>query len=57
MESTHGLLKKYWGYSAFLPHQQEIIKSILDGRDTLAVMQRGAENLSVTSFLPYTSVA
>ena len=35
------LLKKYWGYSCFLPHQQEIIGSVLDGRDTLAVMATG----------------
>ncbi len=41
MESTLGLLKKYWGYSCFLPHQQEIIASVLEGRDTLAVMATG----------------
>jgi ATP-dependent DNA helicase RecQ len=41
MESTHDLLKKHWGYSCFLPHQQEIITSILEGRDTLAVMATG----------------
>ena len=41
MESTRDLLKKYWGYSCFLPHQQEIIGSVLDGRDTLAVMATG----------------
>jgi ATP-dependent DNA helicase RecQ len=41
MENTRDLLKKYWGYSCFLPHQQEIIGSILDGRDTLAVMATG----------------
>ena len=41
MESTHDILKKYWGYSCFLPHQQEIIGAVLDGRDTLAVMATG----------------
>jgi ATP-dependent DNA helicase RecQ len=41
MENTHDLLKKYWGYSCFLPHQQEIIGSVLEGRDTLAVMATG----------------
>jgi ATP-dependent DNA helicase RecQ len=41
MESTLALLKKYWGYSCFLPHQQDIIGSILGGRDTLAVMATG----------------
>jgi ATP-dependent DNA helicase RecQ len=41
MEPPLDLLKKYWGYSCFLPHQQEIIGSVLDGRDTLAVMATG----------------
>lgn len=40
-KSTRDLLKKYWGYSCFLPHQQEIIGSVLDGRDTLVVMATG----------------
>ncbi|HSA38460.1 MAG TPA: RecQ family ATP-dependent DNA helicase [Methanoregula sp.] len=40
-ENTRALLKKYWGYSGFLPHQEEIIGSVLDGRDTLAVMATG----------------
>jgi ATP-dependent DNA helicase RecQ len=41
MEKARALLKKYWGYFSFLPHQQEIIGSILDGHDTLAVMATG----------------
>lgn len=41
MDRIHDLLKKYWGYSCFLPHQQDIISSILDSRDTLAVMATG----------------
>ncbi len=41
MENAHDLLKKYWGYSWFLPHQKDIIGSILGGRDTLAVMATG----------------
>ena len=41
MESVKGLLKKHWGYSSFLPYQQEIIGAILEGRDTLAVMATG----------------
>ncbi len=35
------LLKKYWGYSSFLPHQKEIIESLLQGQDTLALMATG----------------
>jgi ATP-dependent DNA helicase RecQ len=40
-QGVTSLLKKYWGYSGFLPHQQEIIGSVLGGRDTLAVMATG----------------
>jgi ATP-dependent DNA helicase RecQ len=41
MVLTSELLQTYWGFSAFLPHQEEIIGSILDGRDTLAIMATG----------------
>lgn len=41
MNQTDELLKKYWGYSAFLPHQKEIIGSILNGNDTIAIMATG----------------
>ena len=36
------LLKKYWGYDAFRPLQQEIINSVLEGKDTLALLPTGA---------------
>ncbi|MEJ7672024.1 MAG: DEAD/DEAH box helicase [Chitinophagaceae bacterium] len=36
------LLKNYWGYDAFRPLQQEIINSVLDGKDTLALLPTGA---------------
>lgn len=41
MDPVDALLKKYWGYTSFLPHQQEIIRSVLDGRDTVAIMATG----------------
>ena len=41
MDSTAGILKKYWGYDAFRPLQQEIIDSVLSGHDTLALMPTG----------------
>jgi ATP-dependent DNA helicase RecQ len=41
MDTVDALLKKYWGYTSFLPHQQEIIASVLNGRDTVAIMATG----------------
>ena len=41
MDKPDELLKKYWGFSSFLPHQKEIIDSVLEGHDTLAIMATG----------------
>ncbi|MCD4681929.1 MAG: RecQ family ATP-dependent DNA helicase, partial [Bacteroidales bacterium] len=35
------ILLKYWGYSSFRPMQEEIIHSVLDGKDTLALLPTG----------------
>ena len=35
------ILLKYWGYSTFRPLQEEIIQSVLDGKDTLALLPTG----------------
>ena len=37
----HQILLKYWGFSAFRPLQEEIILSILSGKDTLALLPTG----------------
>jgi ATP-dependent DNA helicase RecQ len=36
-----GPLRKYWGYDAFRPLQENIVKSLLGGRDTCVVMPTG----------------
>lgn len=40
-ENIHEILFKYWGFSKFRPLQEDIIKSVLEGRDTLALLSTG----------------
>lgn len=35
------ILKQYWGYDAFRPMQEDIIESVLDGKETLALLPTG----------------
>lgn len=45
------ILIKYWGYSSFRPLQEDIINSVLEGNDTLALMPTGGGK-SITFQVP-----
>jgi len=42
MDTKHSVLERYFGYTSFLPHQEEVIDAVLAGRDVLAVMATGS---------------
>lgn len=41
VKSPHDILETYWGYESFRPLQLEIIESVLNGRDTVALLHTG----------------
>jgi len=41
MPGIHEILEKYWGYRSFRPSQEEIINSVLNGTDALALLPTG----------------
>jgi ATP-dependent DNA helicase RecQ len=45
------ILTKYWGYSSFKPLQEEIIRSVAEGKDTLGLMPTGGGK-SITFQVP-----
>lgn len=47
----HQLLEKYWGYTQFRDLQEDIIMSVLEGRDTLGLMPTGGGK-SITFQIP-----
>jgi len=51
MEVYKQILIKYWGYSNFRPLQEDIIDSVMKGRDTLALMPTGGGK-SITFQIP-----
>ena len=51
MNEALEILKQYWGYNCFRGVQEDIIKSILDGKDTLGLMPTGGGK-SITFQVP-----
>ena len=49
--SIHDVLQKYWGYPEFRDLQEDIINSVLEGRDTLGLMPTGGGK-SITFQVP-----
>ena len=41
MKAARDVLKRYWGYDAFRPLQEEIIQTVLNKKDVLALMPTG----------------
>ncbi len=41
MQDIHHILKTYWGYDQFRPLQEDIVRRILEGKDTLALLPTG----------------
>ncbi len=40
-ELTRDILLRYWGYTSFRPLQEDIVDSVIEGRDTLALLPTG----------------
>jgi ATP-dependent DNA helicase RecQ len=51
IEQYKQILTKYWGYTSFKPLQEEIIVSVAEGKDTLALMPTGGGK-SITFQVP-----
>ena len=41
MDDIHAILKRYWGYDKFRPMQEDIIRAVLDKKDTLVLLPTG----------------
>ena len=40
-QTIHSVLREHWGFETFRPMQEQIIRSVMDGHDTLALMPTG----------------
>jgi ATP-dependent DNA helicase, RecQ family len=41
LETPHSILKRYWNYDQFRPLQEDIVQSVLNDNDTLALLPTG----------------
>ena len=39
--ATRAILQQYWGYPSFRPLQEDIVDSVMAGKDTLALLPTG----------------
>lgn len=51
IEQCRKVLTRYWGFTSFRPLQEDIIRSVAEGRDTLALMPTGGGK-SITFQVP-----
>ncbi len=51
MDEYHKILKRFWGYDEFRPLQEDIIRSVGEGKDTLGLMPTGGGK-SITFQVP-----
>ena len=49
----HEALKKNFGFSKFKGLQEEVIKSVMNNRDTFVIMPTGEVNRYVTNYRPW----
>ena len=50
MDKLHQALRRYFGYHAFKKGQETIIKSVLEGRDTVAMLPTDRRQFQLSNF-------
>ncbi|WP_225975036.1 hypothetical protein [Anseongella ginsenosidimutans] len=46
------ILQRYFGYDSFRPNQEQVIRNVLQKKDSLVLMPTGAANPFVTRYPP-----